>query len=300
MAKFRSNHERGKYSVVGGSVKLGLALILLVLLFFITRPLIGRFFEIGSPEQYQEKAATDVYFLPVSKGVDVYRHHHFYLGYDEEMEQAAWVAYELTTTQLNAKKVSRTDFFSEDPIIESGSSHYEDYRGSGYTKGHLVPAADRAFSREAMDETFLMSNISPQEYHFNSGIWRELEELTRDWARSNEQLYIYAGPIFPKKGIKRIGRNQVAVPEAFYKILVDASEPDMKGIGFIVPNTSSEEPLTRYMVTIDAVEDIVGINFNSQLFTSSLEDSIESKFNQYDWPIDQVRFKKRIEEWNRR
>ena len=299
MAKFRRNHQRGKYSVVGGSVKLGLAVMLLILLFVLTRPLISRFFDQTSEDKLIVDDTT-AYYLPVGGDNPVYAQKHYYLAYDEDTEQAAWVAYELNLSHLNARKVSRTDYFSEDPTIRTGSAHYEDYRGSGYTRGHLVPAADRAFSREAMDETFLMSNISPQTYHFNGGIWRELEELTRDWARLNERLIVVSGPVFEKSNPSRIGRNGVAVPDAFFKVLIDIDEPDLKGIAFVIPNEKSDKPLTSYMVAIDQVETLTSLDFNANLLTSALEDSLESTVTSSAWPIDDVRFQLRVNEWNRR
>lgn len=299
MAKFRRNHQRGRYSVVGGGVKLGLAVMLLVLLFVLTRPLISKLFHLADDDSAIAGDGS-VYFLPSGGDDPIYTRKHYYLAYDEGTEQAAWVAYELNVTHLNAPKVPRTDYFSEDPSIPTGSAHYEDYRGSGFTRGHLVPAADRAYSKEAMDETFLMSNISPQTYHFNGGIWRELEELTRDWARLNERLIVVSGPIFEKSRSSRIGRNAVAVPDAFFKVLVDVDEPDLKGIGFVIPNEKSDQPLTTYMVSIDEVEALTGLDFNANLLTSALEDSLERAISKSAWPIDDARYQLRINEWNRR
>ncbi len=284
---------------MGGSVKLGLAVMLLILLFILTKPLISRFFDQTS-DRIRMGDDTAAYYLPSGGANPIHAHKHYYLAYDEETEQAAWVAYELERAHLNARKVSRTDYFSEDTSISTGSAHYEDYRGSGFTRGHLVPAADRAFSREAMDETFLMSNISPQRYHFNGGIWRELEEATRDWARLNDRLIVITGPIFHNALPSRIGRNNVAVPDAFFKVLMDIDEPEIKGIGFIIPNDKSEEPLTSYMVDIDEVESVTGLDFNANLLTSAVEDSLEGTISQDAWPIDEVRYQLRINEWNRR
>lgn len=284
---------------MGGSVKLVLAVMLLILLFVLTKPLISRFFDQSTEGQIFEDG-TEAYYLPAQGDDPIYAHKHFYLAYDEDTEQAAWVAYELNLSHLNASKVSRTDYFSQDPAIRTGSAHYEDYRGSGFTRGHLVPAADRAYSREAMDETFLMSNISPQKYHFNGGIWRELEEATRDWARMNDRLIVVSGPIFQNPNPTRIGRNDVAVPDLFFKVLVDIDEPDVKGIGFIIPNEKSDQPLTSYMVSIDEVESLTGLDFNANLLTSALEDSVEHAISKDDWPIDDVRHQLRINEWNRR
>lgn len=239
------------------------------------------------------------YYLPAPAADPVYHYQGFSLAYVEEYEQARWVAYELEVSQLNTPKVSRTDFFKEDKSIKTGSSTFYDYKNSGYTKGHLVPAADRAYSIETMEETFLMSNIAPQIYHCNSGIWRELEEQTRDWARSNRSLYIVSGPIFGRR-IERIGQNQVAVPEAFFKVLLDSNEPEIKGIGFIIPNQMSEKPLSDYAVSIDELEQKTGIDFFYELFTDKLEDSIESNIDLNQWQFDTARYQVRVNTWNKR
>jgi endonuclease G len=165
---------------------------------------------------HTESTASALYYLPESQEESVYKYKGFTLAYNEETEQPRWVAYELNIDHLNAPQVSRTDYFKEDKKIGTGSATYNDYKNSGYTKGHLVPAADRAYSVETMEETFLMSNISPQIYACNGGIWRELEEQTRDWARKNRSLYIVTGPLFPNTRLTHIGVYKVAVPQAFF------------------------------------------------------------------------------------
>src|SRR5690606_37019502 len=125
-----------------------------------------------------------------------------------------------------------TDWFEKDAAIPTGSADFYDYKGSGYTKGHLVPSADRAWNRKVNEETFLMSNISPQAYHFNGGVWRELEENVRDWARENDRLFIVTGPVIGQSR-ERIGSNQVTVPEAFFKAILDLDLPDQKAIAFL-------------------------------------------------------------------
>ena len=238
------------------------------------------------------------HFWPEST-LPVFHHSTFTLAYDEDHEQVRWVAHILTREQLDRKFVKRTDWYEADPSIPTGSAEFYDYKGSGYTKGHLVPSGDRAWSRKVNEETFLMSNISPQDYHFNSGVWRELEENIRDWARTNEQLYLVTGPVFGTDA-PTIGKNVVTVPEAFFKVVLDLELPERKAIGFVIPNEKTDLPLEDFAMPIDAVEEMTGIDFYDLLITDDeMEAELESEFDIELWGVDPDRYIKRVEVWNR-
>jgi endonuclease G len=249
--------------------------------------------------KFQDPATEVRNHLPDTRLGTLVHHRYYSLSYSEQHEQAEWVAYKLTREMLDGPRVPRTDWFEEDPAVLSKSAHFEDYRSSGFTKGHLAPAADMAFSKEAMDETFLMSNISPQDRAFNNGIWRELEESTRDWARKHGHLYVVTGPVLENLFSQKIGRNQVSVPSAYFKVLLLDDFESSKGIGFIIPNTLSERPLSDYMVSIDDVEEITNLDFFKNILTQSTEEKIESTFNSREWPFDLSRFDRRINSWNK-
>jgi endonuclease G len=150
------------------------------------------------------------------------------------------------------------------------------------------------FDTLAMRESFYMSNISPQVRPFNNGIWRELEEQTRDWAREYGRLYVVTGPVLHEHLSIRIGKNRVTVPDLFYKVLVDPDEPEVKTIAFIIPNALSDKPLTHFAVPIDSVESLTGIDFFPLLDGRITEDSIDPSL----WKINSKRFQKRVNEWN--
>ena len=143
------------------------------------------------------------------------------LCYRESYEQAEWVAYTLTPEKL-IKNTKRTGEFREDPEISTGSALPEDYRFSGYDRGHLAPAADFAYSLETMTDSFFMSNMSPQTPAFNRGGWAKLEAFVRTLAAKAETLYIVTGPVLEKKAGEygSIGENCVSVPEFYYKALL--------------------------------------------------------------------------------
>ena len=189
----------------------------------------------------------------------VISHTGYSLLYNETHEQANWIAYDLTKEETN-KLFDRTDKFIPDPKVKTGTANDKDYSGSGYDRGHLAPASDMGWSSTAMAESFYYSNMSPQTPSFNRGIWKRLEELVRTWAIENNTVYVVTGPVLTN-ALPTIGANKVSVPNYFYKVILDYSEPSIKGIGFIIPNTGSSEPLQHFAVSIDSVEKYTGIDF---------------------------------------
>ncbi len=217
-------------------------------------------------------------YLPKSNGQIVY-HTYYSLSYSEDNEQPNWVFYELTPEMINGD-ISRTDKFREDNLIAQGSASLEDYENSGYDRGHLAPAADMKLNSTSMSESFFLSNMSPQEASFNKGGWKKLEELVRTWCIEENKLYIVTGPIFQNnKGT--IGINKVTVPGYYYKVIYDPTD-EQKMIGFIMPNQKITNSLDSYVVTVDKIEEITGIDFFSQL-DDTIENALESKNNSDKW-----------------
>ncbi|MFN4083502.1 MAG: DNA/RNA non-specific endonuclease [Bacteroidia bacterium] len=202
--------------------------------------------------------------LPYVKQTDFVVHHTgFSLFFNQLNKQAHWVAYTLTKDKT-IKSFERTNKFLPDPKIKSETANNNDYTNSGFDRGHLAPAADMAWSEKAMTESFYFSNISPQVPAFNRGIWKKLEEQFRLWAADNDTVYIATGPIL-SSALNTLGSSNVSIPEYFYKIILDYTEPDIKAIGFILPNKASSEPLQKFAVTIDSIESVTGIDFYYQL-----------------------------------
>ena len=308
MAKLRTNHKPQGRGGIGGLRTLILVALLgaLLLASKFYPSLVNDLLTVTTVQEMQveeKEVATyteeELYFLPTIKEGTIVKHKHFALSYVEKYEVAEWVAYELTRNQLKQNRVPRADNFLPDQVVATSSADTYDYRGSGYDRGHLIPAADRAFSREAMDETFLMSNITPQDRSFNGGIWRELEELVRDWAYKFNKLYIVTGPVLTQPIKGTIGKNKVAVPSAFYKVILDISEPELKAIAFIIPNELSNQPLQDFATSIDQVEQQTGIDFFGDLLEDKLETELEKDFEVALWEFDESKFRKRVAEWNK-
>ncbi len=239
------------------------------------------------------------FYLPSSNTGEIVHHRYYSLSYNEKYEEAEWVAYVLTKESLKIPNVKRTNWFEDDPLVKTGSATYYDYKGSGFTRGHLAPAGDMAFNDEAMKESFIMSNITPQKRAFNNGIWKELEENIRNWAWKNNRLYIVTGPVLNKSIKRYIGKNKVGVPKYFYKVILDIDAPKRKGIGFIIPNERSIEPLVEYEVSIDSVEKMTNIDFFNELLTDDEEEKLESEFDPKKWKISNKLYQKRINDWNK-
>ena len=210
-------------------------------------------------------------YLPTSTTDQIIHHKNYSLSYNEKHEQAEWVAYDLSREQVVYTNFKRP-YFIEDPKVKTGSAHWRNYKKSGYDRGHLCPAGDRKYSKEAFDETFYTSNISPQKHDFNSGIWNRLEQKVRYWAKKYSHLYVITGGILTENNYKTIGSEKVSVPNAFYKVLLDYSEPEIKAIAFLFPHKESNKPLYDFVISIDELEQKTGIDFFHHL-----PDNIENK-----------------------
>jgi len=206
----------------------------------------------------------------------------FDLGYNETYEQAAWVAYVLTRSEIESGDADRTDDFRPDTTISTGSALLSDYRGSGFDRGHLAPAGDMKWSRTAMSESFLMSNMSPQVPSFNRGIWKKLEEQVRQWALEKDSLFVVTGPVL-KDISNHIGESMVGIPDHYFKVLVDLSPPDHSIIAFLMPNAQSSGDLFSYAVTVDSLEVFTGYDFFSSAPDQETIRWLEGHLELSDW-----------------
>ncbi|MCB9187746.1 MAG: DNA/RNA non-specific endonuclease [Flavobacteriales bacterium] len=206
--------------------------------------------------------------------VEVVEHNAMVLGYSEKHEQAAWVAH-IILPQIEFGNVSRTNDFREDSLVSTGTAVKEDYWYSGYDRGHLAPSADFRWSATALSESYFYSNMAPQLPELNREKWAELENLIRDYVvRNQEQLYVVTGGVL-KDGLptmKNEGRlNEVSIPELFYKVVLDNSGEEKRGIAFLLPNGKCNEAMLIYAVSIDSVESLTGLNFFPDIEVNEIE-----------------------------
>lgn len=218
--------------------------------------------------------------VPGNEGLQVVNRRGYALGFSPRHKQPLWVAYRLTASEVTNVVVRRSDQFAFDPEIIGGSATLEDYRGSGYDRGHLAPAADMKWDAEVQRESFLLSNVSPQVNAFNGGIWKKLEDWCRGLARRRGSLWVVTGPIFPEdEEHAAIGPNKVTVPKFFYKVVYDEREGRM--IGFVMPNKANKN-IYKFAVSVDEVEEATGLDFFSKLPTA-LQNRLESECDTRKW-----------------
>ncbi len=217
-------------------------------------------------------------FLPSSTSNDIYANEAYAFSYKEKYEQAEWVAYELNKSDMSKVDYDRP-YFNQDKQVKTQSADWKNYKKSGYNKGHLCPAADRKSSYDMYEKTFLTSNASPQLYDFNAGIWNRLEQKVRYWAERYDGVYVITGGVL-EDGLKTIGTEDVAVPNYFYKIILTKDKKNM--IGFLVPHKDSEKPLYNFVVAVDEIEKITGIDFFSTL-PDDLENKLEANKGYTNW-----------------
>ncbi|MCC9071972.1 DNA/RNA non-specific endonuclease [Flavobacterium sp. F-65] len=222
----------------------------------------------------------DFDYLPTSTTNQIVKHDYYTLSYNEKFEQAEWVAYELKKSYIKNNDFKRP-YFIEDDKVTTGSADWRNYKQSGYDKGHLCPAGDMEFNKKAYEDTFLTSNISPQVHAFNDGVWNRLEQKVRYWAVKYDDIYVVTGGVLNDSNTT-IGKEKVLVPKYFYKILLDESNGKYKMIAFLVPNEKSERPLYDFVVSVDSIEKLTGIDFFPHL-DDKIEDALEKNTDYKSW-----------------
>ncbi len=206
----------------------------------------------------------------------------FTLSYNEEHEQADWVAYELNKDEAQME-AGRSNNFKADNNISTGSATPDDYVNSGFDKGHLSPSEDNQLSEANNKESFLMSNMSPQLHRFNNGIWKELETWVREKAIEFDTIYVVSGPVF-LNNLGSIGENKVTIPGYFYKALLRFEDGNPKTIAFLIPQIGATGQLKDYIVPVNALETITGIDFFPAL-DDSIENRVESTDSSTQWSL---------------
>lgn len=208
--------------------------------------------------------------------------HHmgFSLSYNEEWRIANWVSYELTKEEIYGEE-KRTNKFIVDPKIRLKQATAEDYKKSGYDRGHLAPAGDMVWSEIAMKESFYYTNMCPQAPSLNRGIWKKLEEKTRAWALKDSAIIVVSGPIV-KDSDQTIGPNRVRIPSGFYKVILSPFGEKVKAIGFLFKNEGSLNALHQFAVSVDSVQKVTGIDFFHHL-PDPIEQRVETTLVLSDW-----------------
>lgn len=260
------------------TVKTALWIVIVFALIF----LLGRFIYndlYPAPKiEIQAQGLTDVKLPSGMKNV-VCQYSGFTSYFNPETHIPNCVAYEIIESETTGDEPRKKSFEADHTI--DGCAESSDYRNSGYDRGHMAPAADMKWSKEAMEESFLMTNICPQVKSLNSGIWHRLEQRVREWAARDSSIIVVCGPIFTTgKPVEQIGEIGVAVPHRFFKALYAPGRNI--GIAFIFDNDKVKGELRKYAVTIDSVERETGLDLFYNL-PDDIENEVENQCNYKLW-----------------
>ena len=204
------------------------------------------------------------------------------VSYNKYTRQPNWVMWQLTANHVMKRKDGVWNEYREDlSIHEKYRACLIDYANSGYDRGHMCPGGDCNWSDEGRNETFLLSNMCPQNPNLNRGDWKEIEIACRKWAQKYGCLYIVCGPIFLKsQEHERIGPNKIPVPEAFFKVIL--CDNPLKGIGFICRNTDGNRKKDFYVNSIRQIERVTGYDF-FPILPDSIKNVVETCSDLADW-----------------
>ena len=214
------------------------------------------------------------------------QHGAFVSSYNTETLIPDWVAYELTAEETGGSETREGMEFRMDPSLRGVTQAMrEDYSGSGWTKGHLMPAADAAFSNSTMAETFYFTNICPQDETLNAGDWQYLEKRVRQWANRYGSVWVVTGPIVGDNQYGTIGDRDVVVPDAFYKaLLIRKKNGSYSAIAFVMDNDDDRYYLKDCYLNINDLESLTGLDFFPSL-DDKIEEKVESTVRLSDWGI---------------
>ncbi len=253
------------------------------------------------------RRGSGIYFVTRRAAIDnrpgVGKTINYCIEYDSTYYHSRWVAFcfDDTTRQRN---VSRSDVpYQTDPFLPARCRLQENgFYGSGYDHGHLCASADRLFSTEANEQTFYMTNMSPQIHNFNGGYWVTLEGLVRDWslASKNKRLYVCKGgtirtdqQLRTTNAYNALGKQvKVAVPKYYFMaILAETHNQTFQSIGFLLEHKdygynynsiAPKELMKQHAVSIDELEEFTGIDFFCNL-NDALENAVEKNYSLSAW-----------------
>ena len=210
-------------------------------------------------------------------------HKGYTVSYNADWKIPNWVAYELTDVEVAGEEPRAKKFVSDPMVPKYESATTDDYKNSGWDRGHMAPAADMKWHPQAMKESFYLSNVCPQNRNLNGGAWKDLEEQVRDLAAQKGHIYVVCGPIVGAD-YQTIGENKVVVPSAFFKVLLQEENGKIYTIGFVYENVAGRRPMSTYAMTVDEVEELTGIDFFPSL-PDRIEKRVEAEVDFTKWTI---------------
>ena len=225
--------------------------------------------------------------IPATSESDIIlTHKGFTLSYNADARIPVWVAYELTDGETRGD-LDRDDYkFQMDPSYRSTQAMREDYADDDYrwSRGHMAPAADFEWDPEAMEETFYLTNICPQDRELNKNDWNYLEKQVRSWAREFGKVWVVTGPVIGANRYGTIGERDVVVPDSFFKAVLACDNGRYHSIAFMMDNDDKRYWLDDCAMTVDGLESLTGLDF-FPLLPDGVEDAVESRLSLPFWSI---------------
>ncbi len=268
--------------------------VVAVIIYFLSKNDNSEVQDTATIEQSQNLAATEqntsstpiqgynyeTVMMPQGMSDNVVKYKGFTVHFNKNLHIPNCVVYEITANEARGRREREGDFERDKNV--SGCPNWWDYRDSGYDRGHMAPAGDMKWDEQAMNETFYLTNICPQDNELNAGMWNDIELKIREWAKRDKSLIVITGPIVDKNP-ETIGQDMdIAVPDAFFKVILSPKTTPMKAIAFICPNRACGGSLKKYMVSVDEVEKRTGMNFFNVL-PDDQEERLESTCNPNQW-----------------
>lgn len=230
------------------------------------------------PEVPQLKGGKQNYFIThYSDGLVNYS-----VEYDVDLRHPRWVALVFDDQTSADAGVGRSDAWDWDPNVPRSFSTETWFRGSGYSRGHMVASSDRYYSKQANQQTFYYTNVSPQLQEHNGGVWQRLESRVQSWGRDSQwrdALYVVKGGTIEPHQIKpeRV-KGVIVVPEYYWMAIVRKRGDQWQGIAFWTEHRGydSKYRLRELTLSIDELERRTGLNFFPNL-PEAVEAQVEAQ-----------------------
>lgn len=208
---------------------------------------------------------------------------YYTICWNSKYKVADWVAYTITREHLNNSVASRTEDFREDPKVPTTPT-LSDYRNSGYDRGHLFAAASAKYSEEAMSSTFLLTNMVAMKHVYNSKLYLKAEDAERDAARLYGTLYAVSGPVI-REGVNYnyIGSGVLVPLECYKALLIIDKDNNVYTIALVLPQDYQNGNLRPYLLTVNELEYLTGIDFFPEL-DDNIEELVEDSYDLSKWP----------------
>ena len=191
-------------------------------------------------------------------------HEGFTVSYNHDTLTPNWSAWDITPERLATQVTGRTDFFTTDPDCPDPQAEYRDYSNNTYhmDRGHMAPSADFTWSKNANEQTFYLTNICPQRHELNEGLWLELEQRCRSYAKLYKTtVHVVCGPVYDSAHVYIKGKNKVEIPDAFFKAILFTKDGKTFAAAFIIPNepVDVQQDIFDYLVPLQAVTNQTGL-----------------------------------------